>query len=130
MKDRIRTILLQNPNITLPEAARALGRDPQGDKNFRIAYWQARALLLEELTGQTIWTILESMDHIKRKQYMDHTNMDHINNNSSMDHTAHIQNMDHISNINNMGHTNESTNTNVSSEDMDHIFGDFDISDY
>lgn len=59
MKEKIKTILLQNPNITLPEAARVLGRDPQGDKNFRIAYWQARALLIEELTGKTLRAILD-----------------------------------------------------------------------
>lgn len=62
MKEKIRTLLLQNPDITLPAAARTLGKNSQNDKSFGIAYWQARALLMEELTGKTIRTLLEDTD--------------------------------------------------------------------
>lgn len=64
MKEKIRTLLLQNPDITMPEAARTLGKNSQNNKSFGLAYWQARALLMEELTGQTIRTLLDNTDRI------------------------------------------------------------------
>ena len=64
MKEKIRTLLLQNPDITMPEAARTLGKNSQNNKSFGLAYWQARALLMEELTGQTIRALLDNTDRI------------------------------------------------------------------
>ena len=48
----------------MPEAARTLGKNSQNNKSFGLAYWQARALLMEELTGQTIRTLLDNTDRI------------------------------------------------------------------
>ena len=50
MKEKMRALLLQKPDITLPEAARALNVNERNCKSVRVAYWQARALLIEELT--------------------------------------------------------------------------------
>ena len=90
MKEQIRTLLLQNPDITLPEAARTLGKDSQNNKSFGLAYWQARALLMEELTGQTIRTLLENTD--RKDLIMKDSNTDRI---GTIDMTY----------INNEGHT-------------------------
>lgn len=140
MKEQIRTLLLQNPDITLPEAARTLGKDPQNNKTFGLAYWQARTLLMEELTGQTIRTLLENTD--RKDLIMKDSNTDRIGtiDTDRIDNEGHINNMDHTSEgpfdhsvSSASDHTvsfNESTSTDVSSEDMDHIFGDFDISDF
>ena len=103
MKEQIRTLLLQNPGITLPEAARTLGKDPQNNKSFGLAYWQARTLLIEELTGQTIRTLLESTD---RKDRIEETYD-----------TDRITKMD-------------TDRINVSLEDIDQVFGTYDISDF
>lgn len=58
MKNEIRTLLLRDPMMTMPEVAKTLGKDPQNNKNVVIAYWKARSLLMEELTGETIGTLL------------------------------------------------------------------------
>lgn len=73
MKEKMRALLLQNPDITLPEAARALNANERNCKSVRVAYWQARALLMEELTGQTIRTLLESTDRISNEGHTDRT---------------------------------------------------------
>lgn len=59
MKNEIRTLLLRDPMMTMPDVAKALGKDPQNNKNVVIAYWKARSLLMEELTGETIGTLLD-----------------------------------------------------------------------
>lgn len=64
MKEKMRALLLENPDITMPEAARALNANERNCKSVRVAYWQARALLMEELTGQTIRTLLDNTDRI------------------------------------------------------------------
>ena len=117
MKEKIKTILLQNPNITLPEAARVLGRDPQGDKNFRIAYWQARALLIEELTGKTLRAILDGGPK------------DNVDEGHTID-TDSIDNEGHIGSINSMDHMNEGHINNSVSEEGDHTVPNFDIYDF
>ena len=59
MKEKMRALLLENPDITMPEAARALNANERNCKSVRVAYWQARALLMEELTGKTLRAILD-----------------------------------------------------------------------
>lgn len=123
MKEKIKTILLQNPNITLPEAARVLGRNPQGDKNFRIAYWQARALLIEELTGKTLRAILDEGPK-------DNIDEGHIIDTGSIDNEGHINNEGHIGSINSMDHMNEGHINHSVSEEGDHTVSNFDIYDF
>lgn len=101
MKEKIRTVLLQNPDITLPEAARTLGKDSQNNKSFGLAYWQARALLMEELTGKTIRTLLENTD--RKDLIIKDSNTDRIDE----------------------GHINHSV-----SEEGDHAVSNFDIYDF
>lgn len=119
MKEQIRTLLLQNPGITLPEAARTLGKDPQNNKSFGLAYWQARTLLMEELTGQTIRTLLENTDRKDRIINTDLIKEEH--NTDRIDNEGHTDDMDHM---------NEGPNTNMSLEDIDQVFGAYDISDF
>lgn len=123
MKEKMRALLLQNPDITLPEAARALNANERNCKSVRVAYWQARALLMEELTGKTLRAILDEghKDIINEGHILD---MTHINNEGPFEHTVSKERYDHAVLF------NEGPNTNVSSEDMDHVFGDFDISDF
>lgn len=70
----MRALLLQNPDITLPAAARALNANERNCKSVRVAYWQARALLMEELTGKTLRAILDEghKDLIDNKDLIDH----------------------------------------------------------
>lgn len=134
MKEKMRALLLQNPDITLPEAARALNANERNCKSVRVAYWQARALLMEELTGKTLRAILDeghtvdtdrigNEGHINSMGHMSRDLFEHSVSEED-DHTVSKERYDHGVSF------NENTNTNVSSEDMDHVFGDFDISDY
>lgn len=113
MKEKVRTVLLQNPDITLPEAARTLGKDSQNNKSFGLAYWQARALLMEELTGKTIRTLLENTD--RKDLIIKDSNTDRIDN------EGHINNMDHM---------NEGPVEHDVSEEGVHIVPNFDIYDF
>lgn len=63
MKEKMRALLIKNPDITLPEAARALNANERNCKSVRVAYWKARALLYEELTGLSMRALLESEGH-------------------------------------------------------------------
>lgn len=88
MKEKIRTLLLQNPDITMPEAARTLGKNSQNNKSFGLAYWQSRALLMEELTGQTIRTLLDNTDRINNEDLV--IDKDLMPNESPIEHGVSI----------------------------------------
>lgn len=121
MKEKMRALLLQNPNITLSEAARALNANERNCKSVRVAYWQARALLMEELTGKTIRTLLENTD--RKDLIIKDSNTDRIDiiNTDRIDNEGHINNMDHM----NESHINHSV-----SEEGDHTVSNFDIYDF
>lgn len=53
MKKSMREVLLKEPDLSLPDASRRLNIDHQSSKNIRIAYWQAKTQILEELIGKT-----------------------------------------------------------------------------
>lgn len=58
MKEKMRALLVKNPEITLPEAARALNANERNCKSVRVAYWKARALLWEELSDESLRELL------------------------------------------------------------------------
>ena len=58
MKNKIRAILVTRPDISFVDFAKELGYDPQANKNVRIAYWQARALLMEEMCEKDFATLV------------------------------------------------------------------------
>lgn len=58
MKDKIRAILIMRPEVSFVDLAKELGYDPQANKNVRIAYWQARALLMEEMSEKDFTTLV------------------------------------------------------------------------
>ena len=123
MKEKMRALLLQKPDITLPEAARALNVNERNCKSVRVAYWQARALLIEELTGKTLRAILDGgpKDNIDEGHTID---MD------SIDNEGHINNEGHIGSINSMDHMNEGHINHSVSEEGDHTVSNFDIYDF
>lgn len=99
MKEKMRALLLQNPDITLPEAARALNANERNCKSVRVAYWQARALLMEELTGKTLRAILDEghKDIINEGHVFD---MDHINDEGHINNNGNEGHIDHAVSIN------------------------------
>lgn len=114
MKEKMRALLLQKPDITLPEAARALNVNERDCKSVRVAYWQARALLIEELTGKTLSAILDGGPK-------DNIDEGHTIDTDSIDNEGHINNEGHM----NEGHINHSV-----SEEGDHTVSNFDIYDF
>lgn len=58
MKDKVRAILITRPDISFVDLAKELGYDPRANKNVRIAYWQARALLMEEMSEKDFTTLV------------------------------------------------------------------------
>lgn len=58
MKEKMRALLVKNPEVTLPEAARALNANERNCKSVRVAYWKARALLWEELSDESLRELL------------------------------------------------------------------------
>ena len=59
MLDKIKEILKRQPELSCYMVAKILGVDT---RSMSVAknYWKARALLMEELTGKTMETILEN----------------------------------------------------------------------
>lgn len=108
----MRALLLQSPDITLPEAARALNANERNCKSVRVAYWQARALLMEELTGKTLRAILDE-GPIQGGHEGPFCSEGHMTYEGHMDHTD-----------------NEGPNIDVPLEDIDQVFGTYDISDF
>lgn len=66
MKKRMREVLLKEPDLSLPEASRRLSIDYRNSKNVRVAYWQTKTQLLEELMGKTF---SEALKRIEREDY-------------------------------------------------------------
>ena len=62
MLDKIKEILKRQPELSCYMVAKILGVDT---RSMSVAknYWKARALLMEELTGKTMETILENTGH-------------------------------------------------------------------
>ena len=123
MKEKMRALLLQKPDITLPEAARALNVNERNCKSVRVAYWQARALLIEELTGKTLRAILDGGPK-------DNIDEGHTIDTDSIDNEGHINNEGHIGSINSMDHMNEGHINHSMSEEGDHTVSNFDIYDF
>lgn len=123
MKEKMRALLLQKPDITLPEAARALNVNERNCKSVRVAYWQARALLIEELTGKTLRAILDGGPK-------DNIDEGHIIDTDSIDNEGHINNEGHIGSINSMDYMNEGHINHSVSEEGDHTVSNFDIYDF
>ena len=119
----MRALLLQKPDITLPEAARALNVNERNCKSVRVAYWQARALLIEELTGKTLRAILDGGPK-------DNIDEGHTIDTDSIDNEGHINNEGHIGSINSMGHMNEGHINHSMSEEGDRTVSSFDIYDF
>lgn len=150
MKEKMRALLLQNPDITLPEAARALNANERNCKSVRVAYWQARALLMEELTGKTLRALLDEghiqgghegpfyneghMTYEGHKDDMDHMDEGPFDHSVSTTQGHSVSSMgDHSVSKEELGHSvslNEDSNINVSYEDIDQVFGPYDISDF
>lgn len=68
MKDKIRAILIMRPEISFVDLAKELGYDPQANKNVRIAYWQARALLMEEIYEKDFVTVVREKFPIREEE--------------------------------------------------------------
>lgn len=66
LKKKMREVLLKEPDLSLPDASRRLNIDHQNSKNVRIAYWQTKTQLLEELMGKTF---VEAFEGKKREDY-------------------------------------------------------------
>lgn len=67
MLDKIKEILKRQPELSCYMVAKILGVDT---RSMSVAknYWKARALLMEELTGKTLETILENTGHWTDKE--------------------------------------------------------------
>lgn len=68
LKDKIRAILIMRPEISFVDLAKELGYDPQANKNVRIAYWQARALLMEEIYEKDFVTAVREKFPIREEE--------------------------------------------------------------
>lgn len=76
MRDKIRAILIMRPEVSFVDLAKELGYDPQANKNVRVAYWQARALLMEEIYEKDFVTAVR--EKFPAEEERDNSNSDEI----------------------------------------------------